>query len=480
MKNLNREININKKVILVLVLVCVLALVFYSSYALFQISVIKDNVVVIKTGNIEIETTINDGSKTSTISGLQTTDLTINSGESRNVTFNLSTSADGEIAYKMFYKLINGTGPFYITSTTNFEDGILTQKMNKATSFTLRIENKGSDTLKIAVGVKGGLADSEILLSNGNMAVILNKDLPLSKLTKVLKDNAIDTTLPDDFTGGLVAINKNGELAKSNDINEYRYSGQEVDNYIKFNNELWRIVGIFKDENTDGLVSEYVKIVRDEVLSNDSLPENYVIDDVNYKLKGTTSAYWNRFEEEEEFVGNTDFVKSSIGNYLNTEQDKGQIPTLGYLNSIDIKSKIMLCKTTYYLGDVSNLSTNAFNLYKAERNVTSNEIYSTNVGLLYPSDLVYSLNIANWELKVSDLEESQIKTSWLYNAYMKSMPWLITKNVDNKVFYLNSTGAITSGVVNEHQSTILPVLTLDDNTLVNGGEGTKTNPYILF
>ena len=126
------------------------------------------------------------------------------------------------------------------------------------------------------------------------------------------------------------------------------------------------------------------------------------------------------------------------------------------------------------------LKINAINLYKTERNVTSNEIYSGTVGLLYPSDLIYSTSYENWDTALSSLNEEQIKTSWLYNAYMKSMPWLITKNVDNNVFYLNSTGAITSGVVNEHQSTILPVLTLDDNTLVNGGEGTKTNPYILF
>ncbi len=482
MKNLNREINLNKKVILVLVLVCVLAIVFYYSYALFQISVIKDNVVVITTGDIKITTVVNDSGKENTISGLGTTNLSLNSGETRNVTFNLSTTTEGSVSYKMFYNLLSGTGPFYVTSTTNFENSIVEGEMEKSKSITLRLENKGEDTLKIAVGIKGGLPDSEILLVNGNMAMILNKDLPLSKLTTVLEDTVSksEDIESDTFKGGLVPINQAGEISKNSDIREYRYIGTEVNNYLKFNDELWRVVGIFNEESVDGLKEKYIKIVKNETLDNEKLPENYIVDSINYKLKGTKASYWNRFLEEEELVGNTDFIKSSIGNYLNTEQDNGPIPTLGYLSTITPKAKIMLRKATYYLGDVENTNINAINLYKTERNVTSNEIYSGTVGLLYPSDLIYSTSYENWDTALSSLNEEQIKTSWLYNAYMKSSPWLITKSTDNNVLYLSTTGSVTKGIVNENEASILPVLTINSNTLVNGGEGTLSNPYILF
>ena len=382
----------------------------------------------------------------------------------------------------MFYNLLSGTGPFYVTSTTNFENSIVEGEMEKSKSITLRLENKGEDTLKIAVGIKGGLPDSEILLVNGNMAMILNKDLPLSKLTTVLEDTVSksEDIESDTFKGGLVPINQAGEISKNSDIREYRYIGTEVNNYLKFNDELWRVVGIFNEESVDGLKEKYIKIVKNETLDNEKLPENYIVDSINYKLKGTKASYWNRFLEEEELVGNTDFIKSSIGNYLNTEQDNGPIPTLGYLSTITPKAKIMLRKATYYLGDVENTNIHAINLYKTERNVTSNEIYSGTVGLLYPSDLIYSTSYENWDTALSSLNEEQIKTSWLYNAYMKSSPWLITKSTDNNVLYLSTTGSVTKGIVNENEASILPVLTINSNTLVNGGEGTLSNPYILF
>ena len=63
---------------------------------------------------------------------------------------------------------------------------------------------------------------------------------------------------------------------------------------------------------------------------------------------------------------------------------------------------------------------------------------------------------------------------------MKSSPWLITKSTDNNVLYLSTTGSVTKGIVNENEASILPVLTINSNTLVNGGEGTLSNPYILF
>ena len=48
MKGLNREININKKFIVIMLLLSILSIGFYYSYALFEISVIQNNVVVIK------------------------------------------------------------------------------------------------------------------------------------------------------------------------------------------------------------------------------------------------------------------------------------------------------------------------------------------------------------------------------------------------------------------------------------------------
>ena len=81
---------------------------------------------------------------------------------------------------------------------------------------------------------------------------------------------------------------------------EYRYSGPEVNNYIylKDNNnrdELWRIIGVFKDDE----VGEYIKIVRDSVLPENYLPAKFKASDGNTYIIKTQddsykwTVYWN-------------------------------------------------------------------------------------------------------------------------------------------------------------------------------------------
>lgn len=57
---LTKEINLNKKIIVFLVLMCVLSIGMYSSYAYYEVSVIKNNVIVLKTAEIKITTEVVD------------------------------------------------------------------------------------------------------------------------------------------------------------------------------------------------------------------------------------------------------------------------------------------------------------------------------------------------------------------------------------------------------------------------------------
>ena len=109
--DLKSEVNLNKKFILILVLVCVLTIGLYTSYAYFQITVIQNNVVVLQTASIDIITNIE---------GYDNPTFTLNSGESKTITVNLSSTADGDIAYKMYYIMTSGEATFEVTSTTSF------------------------------------------------------------------------------------------------------------------------------------------------------------------------------------------------------------------------------------------------------------------------------------------------------------------------------------------------------------------------
>ena len=58
-------------------------------------------------------------------------------------------------------------------------------------------------------------------------------------------------------------------------LTEYRYSGNEVNNYVLFNDELWRIIGVFSVDDGTGNYEQRVKIIREESIgrySFDSTP----------------------------------------------------------------------------------------------------------------------------------------------------------------------------------------------------------------
>ena len=132
---------------------------------------------------------------------------------------------------------------------------------------------------------------------------------------------------------------------------DIRYYGANPNNYVSFNNELWRIIGAI-----DGKI----KIIRNESIGN-------------MQWNSTSNNNWNN---------------SSLKSYLNGD----------YYNSIDGTYKNMISEETYYLGGAtrSNYRTlTASGYYDAERD--SSQVYSGNpasttqyIGLMYPSDYGYA------------------------------------------------------------------------------------------
>ena len=153
-----------------------------------------------------------------------------------------------------------------------------------------------------------------------------------------------------DVIEDLVSTNTN-ELYED-EHGDIRYYGKTPNNYVSFNNELWRILGVI-----DGKI----KIIR-----NESIGE--------YAWASSRNN-WNN---------------SSLKSYLNGE----------YYNGINETYKKMISEETYYLGGStsSNHKTlTASGYYNAERD--SSQVYSGNptsttqyIGLMYPSDYGLFIN----------------------------------------------------------------------------------------
>ena len=76
-------------------------------------------------------------------------------------------------------------------------------------------------------------------------------------------------------------------------LTDYRYIGSDPNNYVEFNNELWRIIGVFKVEDEDGKWEERVKLSRDTAVLRS---KEWASNNVNEWINSTAQLYLNDIE----------------------------------------------------------------------------------------------------------------------------------------------------------------------------------------
>ena len=237
--DLKSEVNLNKKFILILVLVCVLTIGLYTSYAYFQITVIQNNVVVLQTASIDIITNIE---------GYDNPSFTLNSGESKTITVNLSSTADGDIAYKMYYIMTSGEATFEVTSTTSFTNDIVEREMNKTETIVFTFENTGDSTITITLGTQGGLKDYPITLEQGTELVLgvgVENSSDFKELVISNDTSSCPTYVVED---GITYI------SGSSDCIDF--------NYVWYSGKLWRITAIYPDGTMKMITDDAITAIR--------------------------------------------------------------------------------------------------------------------------------------------------------------------------------------------------------------------------
>ena len=296
------------------------------------------------------------------------------------------------------------------------------------------------------------------------------------------------------------------QIGNDKDITEYRYRGASPKNYVTFNNEVWRILGVFPTDDGTGKIENRIKLIKNQSIENhawdapsaaynysiyDNLLLNvknmskveYLNKDNNYKLIMTAG-------EASGMEGSNNWVRPAT---LNTELNTT------YLNSLTSEAQSMIGNTKYYLGG-KNVTLNdgyvdtPLQFYSYERkiqNTTSNEFYYGSnpnswvgkVALMYVSDYGYaSSNCENKRIWDSNSSSNDIRTcngtNWLFNnAYQ----WLLPQNASNSrnAFRVNSDGYVYSDIVSGFQGGVRPVLYLKSNVSITSGDGTSSNPYKL-
>ena len=292
--------------------------------------------------------------------------------------------------------------------------------------------------------------------------------------------NYIVNTLYNNMDGSN-NIYREDHTINGNSYSEYRYEGEDtlVNNYVWFNNELWRIIGAFPggtpttdaDNLGDGApsVNNTVKIIRDDAIGSFAWDKNNTNDWTKASLNTEilNNLYLNSLS------GTCYFYSTTVGNSCSFV-DNGLANVQDYIET-----------ATWNLGGYSSSSVTASNMYTYERgtNVYSGRpvVTTAKVGLMYPSDYGYSVTNANCSHTSKNLGSYDTAAcgdkAWLlkYGYEWTSTP---VSGDSYWVFFVESDAGGSSYSATFGYG-VRPVLYLKSSIYVTGGDGSINNPYQL-
>ena len=240
------------------------------------------------------------------------------------------------------------------------------------------------------------------------------------------------------------------QIGATESITEYRYRGVNPKNYVKFNNEVWRILGVFPTDDGTGNIENRIKLIKDQSIGNKYWDTN-------------RSNNWAR--------------PATLNTELNTT----------YLNSLDSTSQSMIGQAKYYLGGYNTSDTQKDVMYQYERKISGSDYYyGTNpnsfigkLGLMYASDYEYAVSDECTQTLYNYDNATCKNNNWLYN--IKVNEWLLPQGASysGRAFIVYSVGSVNYYFVDNYQFAVRPVLYLISSAQITGGNGTSSSPYTL-
>ena len=237
------------------------------------------------------------------------------------------------------------------------------------------------------------------------------------------------------------------QIGTTEDITEYRYRGASPKNYVTFNNEVWRIIGVFPTDDGTGKIENRIKIIKEQSIGD---------------------KYWDTGKS------NNWARPATLNTELNTT----------YLIGLSSEAQSMIGNAKYYLGlpGVFNIKKDV--MYQYERKIKSDFYYGSNpnnwvgkLALMYASDYGYAASDECTQ-EICDYNDTTCKNNnWLFKG---NIEWLlIQSSINSYASCVYSSGIVRFCDVSDNQKGVRPVLYLTSSVQITGGDGTSANPYTL-
>ena len=364
--------------------------------------------------------------------------------------------------------LINGET---VTDTLNCSE-VVELSTSDYTNCTVSFDNEG----KASVTVTGIGKFEGYVCTNGTKE---NANCIKGEESNIINENAI-SYIENLYN---TAASENGLVKDDTEDENIRYAGSNevVKNYVSFDGEIWRIIGI---------VNGKVKLVKEESIGSYSWDSS-----ASENNNGKGYNIWETIEGQTKEDGTT---KSDINILLNEGYYGGSYPSQCYGG---ISNAIKECPTAtinstlksmvdenaiWYLGGHNTNNVQPKEMYGYERGTTvysgHTDIAKTEwtgpVGLIYPSDYGYAADRTKCTEILSNYDNTTCTSNnWLYkNSYY----WTLSpgSSTSGSVLLVGRSGGVE--FVNAlYSGGAVPAVYLKSNILIESGDGSSSNPYIL-
>ena len=366
-----------------------------------------------------------------------------------NIDFNLILKGDKEIILKKDSEYIE---PGYIATTF---DG---KKLDVNVMGEVNVNKLGEYDIIYIAEYKG--VEKKI-----RRKVIVAENL-VTYITNLYKTNNILNNLKKDNTPD----------------SNIRYYGSDPNNYVRFNNELWRIIGVFGNN---------VKLVRKDSLG---------------------SLSWDSSESSINSGGGVnEWSTSALKNYLNTMYYGGtsvtcynarnKQTTTCPTNKLNTESKTLIDYYTWKTGAIEmSKRTNTPAFYKSERGNVTGKICNGGsacndtverttewpgyIGLPYATDYAYASGESICETNMVKQDSSNTYICKNNNWMFKPNTWYWTLSLDaypsasRGVWLVHGAGSVANNNA-AYGGAIFPAIYLKTDILIKSGTGRSNDPYIL-
>ena len=294
-----------------------------------------------------------------------------------------------------------------------------------------------------------------------------------SNCSLTFQDKSTNKTYLNDY---VISLN-NQTVGDGKVVNEngYRYEGTNPNNYVLYNGELWRIIGVFGN-GMHGQTGNLVKIIRNDSIGGlvytTASGINSWEESALYKLLNQTSGG--------SYYTGVDYTNKASGTYCSSSDNYTPIDCSFSKKGIRSDyAREMIQETQWYSTPYTSIS-NAPTTYTYDiTTTTSNTGY---IGLMYASDYGYAVQASDCARTIS-LGSYYGTTNGLTCAgknwlRLGENEWTISRYSNIYSLYLNYSGTVRNTSV-FHASEVRPVLYLKSSVYYVSGSGTMDDPIVI-